>query len=292
MPSLPRIALLTALVLACVVADASAASRVTVADPAGGARWTATQAVSGGGRMCVTVRRGRAHRGTTCARLDSRRVFSYTLRTQRAARPRAVRTILVVALAPNVVRARLQTPGRARTYRRRSGRPRVLLAVLAGRVERPTLRVDARIGGRTTRVIEGAPPAVQVADPLDGPAWRTRHAAASGGGACVAWERVPPRFAATPDPERGQARCGDAEADVPVAAAQRVSRRLVVFGLAGAGVRSAVLRTPAGEQSLPIESKTRAFLAVLRDDVDPGALRVVVRLGDGREVERTLDAVG
>ena len=288
---MPRTVLLTAFLLAGAAPDAFAAGSVTVADPAGGARWTATQATAGDGRTCVTVRRGRAFRGTTCARLDSRRVYTYNLRTQRAARPRDVRTILVAALAPNVVRARLQTPGRARTYRRRSGRPRLILAVLSGRVERPTLTIDARVGGRTTRVIEGPPPAVQVADPLGGPAWRSRFATASGADACVAWERVPPRYAPTPEPARGRARCGDADDDVPVAAAQRVSGRLVVFGLGGSAVRSAVLRTPAGDRTLPLETKTRAFLAVLRGETDPSALRVVVRLGDGREVERELVVV-
>lgn len=292
MALVPRTVALTAAALLGVAADAGAASRVSVADPAGGPRWTATQSVRSDGRTCTTLRHGRAGKGTTCARLGSSTVFSYITRNEHRPRPRDSRTIFIVALAPNVVRGRLLTPGRTRTYRRRSGRPRLLLAVLAGRVERPTLSVDVRIGNRTTRLIEGPPPAVQVPDPLDGPAWRSRTAAASGGGVCMGWERVPPRFATTPEPERGQPRCGDPDAPVPVAAAQRVSGRLVIFGLVGAGVRSAVLRTPSGDRPLALESKTRALLAVLPGDADPASLRVIARLADGREVERALDVVG
>jgi hypothetical protein len=292
MPALPRRAVLPAVLALTITADAGAAQRVSVADPGGGARWTATQSSASGGRTCVTIRHGKARRGTSCARLTSRVVYSYDVSTRTAQRPRATRTIFIVALAPNVVRARLQTPGGARTYRRRSGRPRVLLAVLAGRVERPTLTVDVKTGRRTTRVVEGQPPAVQVADPLGGPAWRSRTAAASGGGdVCISWERVPPRFAATPEPARGTPYCGDADADVPVAAAQAVSDRLVVYGLAGAGVRSAVLRTPDGDRTLALEPKTRALLAVLPGGTDPASVRVVARLGDGREVERPVDVV-
>src|SRR5829696_3786892 len=250
-----RSAALTAVLLLAGAADAGAAGRVSVADPAGGARWTATQSTEASGRTCTTLRRGRASKGKTCARLSGRTVYVYVLRNERASRPRAARTALVVTLAPSVVRARLSTPGGARTYRRRSGRARILLAVLAGRVERPTLTVDVRSGGRTTRVIEGPPPSVKAADPFGGPAWRSRTAAASADEACVAWERVPPRFAATPQPASGQDRCGPAGADVPVAAAERVSGRLVIFGVAGEGVQSAVLRTPSGDRPLRIQSK-------------------------------------
>jgi hypothetical protein len=292
MAKMSRRAALTAVLLLGMSADAGAATRVSVADPAGGARWTATQSVRADGRTCVSLKRGRAGKGTTCARLGGRTVYSYIVRNERTSRPRSDRTIFIVTLAPNVTRARLRAPGGTRTYRRRSGRPRVLLAVLAGRVERPTLSLDVRTGGRTVRLIEGPPPAVQVADPLDGPAWRSRGAAASGGGVCIAWERVPPRFAPTPEPARGTPRCGDPDADVPVAAAERVSGRLVIFGLAGAGVRSTVLRGPAGDQPLALESKTRALLAVLPGETDPASLRVIARMADGREVERPLDVVG
>ena len=286
----PRSAALAAvLLLAVTAADAGAADRVSVADPAGGARWTATPTVRADGRTCVTIRRGREGKGTSCARLGSRFVYSYVVRTVRARRWRDARTVLVVSMAASVVRARLQTPGGTRAYRRGGGRPRVLLAVLAGRVERPTLTVDVLTAGGAVRLVEGPPPAVQVADPLGGAAWRSHS---GGGGACVGWERVPPRFADTPEPERGKSRCGDPDADVPVAAAQRVSGRLVIFGLARAGVRSAVLRTPRGDQPLPLESKTRAMLAVLPGETDPSTLRVVARMGDGREVVRALDVVG
>jgi hypothetical protein len=292
MPVMARTVVLPAVLALAITADAGAAQRVSVADPDGGARWTATQQAGSGGRTCVAVRHGKARARTICARLSSRVVYSYTVRTQRARRPRATRTILVVALAPEVVRARLQAPGGAKLYRRRSGRPRVMLAVLAGRVERPTLTVDVASGGRTTRLVEGPPPAVQVADPLGGPAWRTRTASGSGGGdVCISWERVPPRFEETPKPPRGTVACGDADADVPVARAQTVSGRLVIFGIAGAGVRSAVLRTAQGDRTLALEPKTRGLLAVLPGGGDPAALRVVARLGDGREVERPVDVV-
>jgi hypothetical protein len=280
------------LAFAGAVTDARAATTVSVADPAGGARWTARQSTSGSGRICVTVRHGSARKGRSCARLDGRLAFSYNVRTQSAASPRAVRTILTVAFAPDVVSARLSTPGGPRTYRRRSGRPRVLLAVLAGRVERPALRALVRRGGRTSVVEQAAPPAAVVADPLGGPAWRAVASAGEGGHACATWERVPPRYAAPPARPRGTTRCGDAGADVPVAAAQPVDGRLVVFGVGGANVRSAVLRgLPEGDRALTLEATTRALLAVLPGGTDPAALRVVVRLDDGRDVERPLDVV-
>ena len=292
MSSLPYRAALTAAAALALPAQASAADRVSVADPGGGARWTATQRTGDNGRICVAVRRGKLAKGTRCARLAGRLVYSYDVRTERAATPRSARTIFIVSFARSVVRARLQTPGGARTYRRRSGRPRVLLAVLAGRVERPQLIVDVKRGSRTTRVIEGAPPAVQVADPLGGPAWRTRPSfGPSGNGSCASWERVPPRFSPTPSPAQGKVVCGDADDDVPVAAADEVEGRLVVYGLGGASVRSAVLRGPDGDTTLALEPKTRALLAVLPAGTDPAALRVVARLADGREVERSLDVV-
>jgi hypothetical protein len=292
MATMRRSAVLTGVVLLTLTADAGAASRVSVADPAGGARWTATQTSTRDGRTCVTVRRARRAYGRSCARLSGRTVFSYVTRVRGAADPRATRTILVVTLARSVTRARLQAPGGSRRYRRRKGRPRVLLAVLAGRVERPRLTVDVRRDGRTTRLTEGPPPAVQVADPLGGPAFRSRIAAASGqDGACITWERVAPRFAAPPEPAQGRVACGDADADVPAASVQVVQGRLVVFGLAGANVRSAVLRTSQGDFSLALEPRTRALLAVLAAGADPAALRIVARLGDGREVERPVDVL-
>ena len=94
---------------------ALAADTVSVADPAGGARWTATQSTSSNGRICVQLRRGRLAKGRTCARLDGRLAFSYNVRTESATNPRAVRTILIAAFAPDVVTARLATPGRSKT---------------------------------------------------------------------------------------------------------------------------------------------------------------------------------
>ena len=160
MPPMPRTTAVTAVLLLGAVADAGAAGRVSVADPGGGARWTATQSVGSDGRTCISVKRGRLSKGTTCAKLGTRTVYSYVVRNDRAPRPRDVRTVFIIGLAPNVVRASLQAPDRARTYRRRRGRPRVLLAVLAGRVERPTLSVDVRGSDGILRLVEGPPPAV------------------------------------------------------------------------------------------------------------------------------------
>jgi hypothetical protein len=275
------------LLFAASAVPASAAPGVSVKDPGGGERWTATESAGPGGRTCVALRRGDRSRGRTCARLAGPVSYSYVVRTEGARDPRAVRTVLVVALAPDVVRARLSTPDGVRAYRRRTGRARILLVVLAGRVERPPLTVEVRRDGRTTVAREGGEPAAQVADPVGGPAWRSRTAAASGAGVCAAWERVPPRYARPPSPLRGTPRCGDGRGDLPVAAVQRVAGRVVVFGVAGADVRDVVLRgAPGGERPVAMERSTRALLAVLPGGADPSALRLVARLGDGREVER------
>jgi hypothetical protein len=287
-----RSAALGLLATLALTAQASAADRVSVADPAGGARWTAQQAASGAG-TCVTVRHGTKTRPRLCSRLRSGVVFSYDLRSERASSPRATRTILIAQFHPDVVRASVRTPDGVRSYRRRQNRPRVLLVVLSGRVERPPLTVQVRRGSRTITVVNGSPPSVQVADPLGGAPWRSRTAAASGGGDCVAWERVPPRYADTPEPVRGAARCGPSGRDLPVTVAQAADGRLVVFGLAGPAVRSAVVRLPDGTtKPLALEEKTRALLAVLRGNTDPVALRVVATLADGRQVEQALDVAG
>lgn len=288
---MPRGAVLALLVTLAVPAEAGAKPRVSARDPDGGPRWTATQSTRSG-RTCVRISRGSRVRATTCARVDRRVVFAYDVRTERGLTPRKTRTVLVATFAPNVVSASVATPDGRRSYRRRRGRARVLFVVLAGRVERPVLTAKVRTAAGTTVVRSAQAPAVQVADPIGGPAWRSRTAQASGGDVCVAWERVPPRFAATPSPEAGRPACGDPDRDVPVAAAQTVDGRLVVFGLAGPAVRSAVLRTPSGDRTVGLEPSTRALLAVVRADTDPAQLRLVVRLGDGREVERPLDVKG
>jgi hypothetical protein len=288
---MPRSAILAVFLLFTLFAGTAQAQRISVADPAGGARWTARQTAGEQGRVCVRLMHGKLNKGTSCARLSGQTVSSYNLRTYSAANPRAVRTVILAAFSEQVVRAQVQTPDGQRSYRRRAGRPRILLAVLAGRVERPTLRAEVKLRGRTRTVVTGPEPAVQVADPLGGTAWRSLTAAGSGGGVCVGWERVPPRFEPVPTPARGAPRCGDPAADVPVAAAQVVDGRLVVFGLGGARVRSALLRGPAGDRTLALEPSTRALLAVLPGDTDPATLTVIAKLGDGREVARALDVV-
>lgn len=286
-----RIAVVSVFLLFALCAgSAAAADVVSVADPAGGARWTVTQSVSGS-RICGQLRRGTKARTRPCARLDGRLAFSYHVRTENAQRPRDVRTVLVILLTPDVVSAKLSTPGGPKTYRRRSGRPRILLAVLSGRVEQPKLTVHVRRGGKLVTVVQEAPPAARAADPAGGPAWRSVQAEGSGGGVCAAWERVPARFGTLPQPLRGTPRCGPAGAVVPVAAAQLVDGRLVVFGRASAPVTGLRLTGPGLTKAVALEPTSRALLSVLPGGVDPAGLRLVARLADGREVERALDVV-
>jgi hypothetical protein len=272
-----RTALLALLALLALTSEAMADGRVTVADPGGGARWSATQTTAADGRTCTTLARGRSARPRSCARLAGATVFDYSRRLERSVDPRRTRTILVASFAPNVVSATLRTPDGTRTYRRRNGRPRLMLAVLAGRVELPVLTVRVSNRGRVTTIRSRSLATVQALDPFGAAPWRT---IATRGG-CVAWERVPPRYAETPEPDRGAPRCGDPDVLLPVAAAQAVDGRVVVFGLAGARAQSVTLRLPDGTtRALRIEPATRAFLAVLPAGVDPAALRVAARDGD------------
>jgi hypothetical protein len=282
--------------LACVLVAAPAASAgqssISVRDPDGGAPWTA-RVSKAGSRTCVAVSRGADRKPRECERLSRSRVFLYSVRHDTAADPRRSRTIAVAVFGDSVAAARLQSPDGTVTFRR--GRRRgagILLAVIAGRVERPALRVEVRSRGRT-RVVRSAPPAgLQLADPQGGAAWKTAAFAASGGRACVRWERVPGRFETPPSPLRGTLRCGPGGADVPVATAERVDGRLVVTGLAG-GAASGLVLTGAGEpRPLTVERRSRAFLAVLPGDADPAALRLRYETSRGATRERPLEVAG
>jgi hypothetical protein len=167
----------------------------------------------------VVLRRGRTGKGRFCSRLTSRTVFQYTTRRETGGDdPRRWRTILVVALAPNVERATLRTTDGVATYRRGRG-PRVLLAVLAGDVEQGLLRATVRSGSRTRTATAGTVPRVTVPDPRGDDPWRL---ARDDGGtrACVRWERVrrfttPARTVRARGPERCAPRGGGAPSPSP-----------------------------------------------------------------------------
>ena len=293
MPTLTAAALTVA--LAAPSAASAGGSSITVADPGGGTPWTA-RVTESGSRTCVTVSRGADRKPRECAPLAATRslsrVFMYSVRVDTAADPQQTRTIAVALFAANVRAARLHGPDGTVIFRR--GRRRgagVMLAVIAGRVERPPLRVEVRTRRRIVVVRNAAPSGLQVADPQGGAAWRTAAFAGSRGRACVRWERVPGRFEVPPSPLRGALRCGPGGGDVPVAAAQRVDGRVVVTGLAGSGASRLVLRGPGIELPLVVEERSQAFLAVLPGGTDPAALRLRYTTGRGASRERAVDLI-
>lgn len=273
-------------------ADAVAAEPVRVADPGDGASWTATASVSKAGRSCAQVRQGRVNKGTFCARLGQSVPFSYNVRYDVPPEKARWRSVFAIVLSPDVVTARLDTPDGVRRYTRGRG-PRVLLAVVAGRVEQPPLLVRVRArSGKIVFARAGQDPGAEVLDPFEAPSWRTVAERRSSKRTCVSWLRVAPRFGGPPAPEptEGPFVCGDPSRDVVGVRAQRVSGRLVVFGLAGPQVRRVGLRLQDGTAGPPVtfDSTSRTFLAVLRDDVDPGSLTAVFALASGGTVARPL----
>jgi hypothetical protein len=287
-----RLATVLLVSFAGTAASADAQERRTVRDPAGATAWTAElRTADARGQTCVVLRRGRTGKGRFCSRLSSRTVFQYTTRRETGGDdPRRWRTIIVVALAPDVERATLRTTDGMATYRRGRG-PRVLLAVLAGDVEQGLLRATVRSGSRTRTATAGTVPRVTVPDPRGDDPWRLARDA-GGTRACVRWERVrrfttPARTVRARGPERCAPRGG--AAPVPLAFAETVDERLVITGVAADGVRSVVLRGQAGSTRVARDPDTGAFLAVLAGDVDPASLRVVARLLDGRQVIRPLE---
>ena len=284
--------LLLALVTLLPAAGAGAAEPVRVADPGDGASWTATASLSKGGRSCTQVRQGRVNKGTFCARLGRSVPFSYNVRYDVPPDRARWRSVFAIVLAPEVVSARLDTPDGVRRYTRGRG-PRVLLAVVAERVEQPPLLV--RVRTRSCKVVfarAGQDPSAEVLDPFDAPSWRTVAERRSSKRTCVSWLRVAPRFGgpAAPEPTEGPFVCGDPSRDVVGVRAQRVSGRLVVFGLVGPRVRRVGLRQQDGTIGPPVtfDATSRTFLAVLRDDVDPASLSAVFTLASGGTVSRPL----
>jgi hypothetical protein len=238
----------------------------------------------------VTIRRGADRKPRECERISRSRVFLYSVRVDTSSDPRATRTLAVAVFGNSVLRARLRSPDGTVTFRRGRRRgPGVLLAVIAGRVDRPALSVDVRrTGGGTMTVRSTTPAGVQVADPQGGAAWRTAALAGAGGRACVRWERVPGRFEAPPALMRGTLHCGRGGSDLPVAVAERIDGRVVVTGLAGADTSDVVLTGAGAPLSLSVDRGSRAFLAVLPAETDPAALRLRYET-DGARRERSLD---
>ncbi len=191
----------------------------------------------------------------------------------------------LVAFDRSVVRARLSVPGRTVRYRRGRNRPRILMVVVRGFTERGALRADVRVGGRTVRLVT-RPLGAQTSDPEGGPAWRVVPDRAERGAAgCLRWERVPPRFAPVPEPERGSESCGAGSDRLGIAVADSLGGpdRTIVTGLVGDDVRAVRVRSGGLERSAAIDSASGAFIAVLPSAVDPDTVEVVLTLADGTE---------
>lgn len=265
------------------VADALGASgRISVPDPGGQGRWLGSMQELGGGQACAHVTRTREPRTATrfCARLSPQSVYVYGAFYRKAHNPRTWRTALVVGFHPAVVRARLSVAGRTVRYRRGRG-PRMLLAVVRGYVERGALSIDARRDGRIVTVTAAGQPGAIAKDPGGGAAWR---AVAERG--CVRWQRVPPRFAEVPAPKAGIPECWSAGRRVVESAADVVEQqdRTVVTGMAGGNVRSARVRSAAGEHPVALDRRTGALIAVLAGQLLAEDLELVATLDDGSEI--------
>ena len=284
-----RLALLSVAAVCALLAPsvADAADR-RVQDPGDGPVWTASASESRGGRTCAIVRQGTVRKSRYCERLTRSAPYSYNVRYETPPERERWRTVFTITFSRDVVSATLHTPDGVKRYRRGVG-PRVLLAVLAGRVEEPPLEVRVR-GARGALIVTrgGGDPAAEVADPLGGPAWRTVVESRSPRRTCVSWQRVTPRFGGPPgDPPEGRFRCGDPSVNVVAAGVDRVAERVVVVGLAGPAVRSVALRGP-GNPPLTFDRTSRSFLAVLPEGTDAATLTLVATLRDGRTVERPL----
>lgn len=275
------------LVTAAAAAPATAAER-RVADPGGGAAWVADVTDSRGGRTCVVLRQGSARKGRSCERLGFTVPYAYNVRIETPPDRARWRTVFTIVLSREVISATLATPDGVRRYRRGVG-PRVLLVVLAGRVDQPPLEVRVRgRGGRVLVTRGGADPAAEVADPLGEPGWRALVEERSRRRTCVTWERVTPRFGGPPaEPTEGPFRCGDPSVVFPAVGVDRVSGRVVISGLVGPGVSRVELRGP-DDPALAFDRTSRSILAVLPESADPATLTLVATLANGRTVERPL----
>ena len=275
---------------------AAATDRVTVRDPAGGGAWLGTLRSSGPTSCMVVRRRGdRGARGRFCGRVNRDAAYLYGVyhRTTKS-RPRRWRTVYLVAFHRSVVRARLSVPGRTVRYRRRRGRPRILMVVVRGFTERGELRADVAVGGRTVRLVT-RPLGVQTPDPGGGAAWRVvPDRGERGAGGCLRWERVPPRFAPVPEPERGDESCARASGRLGIAVAEMIAKvdRTVVTGLVGDDVRAVSVRVGDVERSAALDADSGAFIAVLPSAVDPEEIDVVLTLADGSEISEPVGASG
>ena len=281
------IVLLAGVVSGLAAGAATAAEPRRTADPGGGPGWSARVSESGG-RTCSVVRQGRAGKGRYCARLGVTAPYLYTVRYDLPRDPQRWRTVFVVTLSRDVLSARLSAPGRVYTYRRGVG-PRVVLAVLAGRVEQPPLVVRVRTrSGRVAVARGGGAPAAQVADPFGEQEWRTIVERRSPRRACVAWQRVQPRFGGPEaSPDEGAFRCGRPGASVVAAGVEAVLGRTVVTALLGRQVRRVALRGP-GEPRIAFDRTSRSAIAVLPEGVAPADLTLVATLRGGGTVERRL----
>ena len=285
----------TAILALPAASAAGADQRVTVRDPAGGSAWRGSLSASGA-KACIFVsRRGdRRARGRFCGPIgrDAAYVYGVYHRTTKS-RPRRWRTVYVVGFHRSVVRARLSVPGRTVRYRRRRGRPRILMVVVRGFTERGELRADVAVGGRTVRLVT-RPRGVQTADPGGGAAWRVvPDRLDRGAEGCVHWERVPPRFAPVPEPERGDGSCARASDRLGIVAAEQIGKldRTVVTGLVGEDVRAVRVRAAGAERPAALDPDSGAFIAVL-PSVAPDEVDVVLTLADGNEVVQPLGSSG
>lgn len=266
---------------------AAAAEPRRTADPGGGPGWSARVSETGG-RTCAVVRQGRAGKGRYCARLGPTAPYFYTVRYDLPVDRRRWRSVFVITLTRAVLSARLTTPDGTVRYRRGIG-PKVLLAVVAGRVELPPLVVRVRTAtGRVVVARGGGEPAAQVADPLGEQEWRTVAERRSRDRACVAWQRVPPRFGGPEaQPAEGGFRCGPRGASVVAAGVDAVAGRTVVTALLGRAVRRVALRGP-GAPRIAFDPAARSAIAVLPGAVAPADLTLVATLRGGATVEHRL----
>ena len=278
-----RLTVLIALLALAAAPEADA----QVPDPGGGASWTASVSQTRSGQTCARLRRGRVEKGRYCAPISSRRPFFYAVRYEQGSDPQQWRSVFVILMARNVESATLTTVEGARRYRRGRG-PRVLLVVLAGRLEQPPLVVRARIGRRLVVVRGGRPPAAEIADPAGAPSWRAVAERRSRRRICVTWERAAPRFGGpTGSPSDGPFRCGNPAKRLAVAATDRVAGRVVVWGVVGPRTRGVLLRGP-GDTPIAFDPSSRTFIAVLPGDVVLDQLTLIADGRDGLDVERRL----
>ena len=243
----------------------AASPAVTVADPDGGAAWTARLAKSGARGDCATVKRGAQTKSRFCARLTPKAPFQYSVIYETEQDPQQWRTAFVVVFSKAVRSASLETPDGRRTYA--NHRARILLVVLRGRVEQGELTTKVRIGKRTYTATAGRRTTAEVSDPMGEAGWRTVADSFTGTRrVCVSWERAPLRFGGTaPSRRTGSDHCGNARAAQPVGEAEHVDGRLVVLGLVSARTTKVELHDGDTELPLAFDARSHSYIAVLPD---------------------------